>query len=222
MKGECEVEIEEIMQLDTFIQDWIPKDASIAIVFDKHYVYYSPGLHDINIKVGQRIEPGSIAERTFTKKCKVEAMVEEPLSNVPYYGIGYPINSNNQLGVIIVILPPSYFLKNKQTHSFLTGKIDDKWRPVPLEQVTYIESQLKKTWFYAEGIGYSSIHTLKTLDGKLPSSFLRIHRSYIVNIQYIHQILRDQTSNFLLTLKDKTILPVSSTYKNHFRTNLEF
>lgn len=216
------MESELIQQISTFMKEWLPKEASFAIAFDSRYVYYHVGVHDIHIEVGQYIEAGSIAENTLANNYRTEGLVEQSLNNISYYGIGYPIQSKGQLAAVLVILPPTYFYQQDQPLSFLTGRIDDIWCPLPLEQVSYIESQLKKTWFYSNGVAYSSIHTLKALEHQLPNSFLRIHRSYIVNIQYIHQISRDSSSNFQVTLKDKTILPVSSTYTNHFRTRLGF
>lgn len=211
-----------IQQISTFIKEWVPKEASFAIVLGSQYVYYNAGLYDIRLKEGQYIESGGIAEKTLTNNYRTEALVEHPSTSVSYYGIGYPIQIKEQLAAVIVILPPTYFYQNKQPLRFLTGKTDEIWFPIALEKVAYVESHLKKTWFYSNGVCYSSIHTLKALEQQLPSSFLRMHRSYIVNIQYIQQITRDHSSNFLLTLKDQTILPVSSTYTNNFRTTLGF
>ena len=52
--------------------------------------------------------------------------------------------------------------------------------------------------------------------------FIRIHRSYIVNISYIKEISRDFSSNIQITLKDGTVLPVSQTYSANVRKKLGF
>jgi len=57
---------------------------------------------------------------------------------------------------------------------------------------------------------------------RLPSFFIRIHRSYIVNIYFIKKMARDLTSNFRITLKDGSELPVSQSYLNNLRNALEF
>ncbi|MEG0440660.1 MAG: LytTR family DNA-binding domain-containing protein, partial [Solibacillus sp.] len=64
--------------------------------------------------------------------------------------------------------------------------------------------------------------TLKELQTRLPNTFIRIHRSYIVNICSIKKISRDLTSNFIVLLKDGTELPVSQSYINSLRALLEF
>ena len=207
-KGEDCVDREDLQQFTSIMEDWIPKDASIAIAIDNRYLHYSAGMHDIRLKEGQGVEAGSIADRTFKQGCKVDALMDDSLFGIPYYGIGYPINLKGEIGVLVVILPPSYHFLKKEPPRFLTGKQKDIWYPVPIEQIAYIESLQKKTWFYAEKKSYCSDHTLKNLNIRLPNSFLRIHRSYIVNIPYIQSIFRDFTSNLVIKLKDGTELPV--------------
>lgn len=213
---------EELQQFLTIVKDWIPEDASIAIAIDHHYLYYRSGSHDIRIRQGQPIEKGSIAENVYKKKKRFEGLIEDSIFGTPYYGIGYPINMNEKEGALVVILPTSYHLLKKEPLNFLTGKTNGNWYPVPIEEIPYIESQQKKTWFYAKDIAYSSIYTLKELTYTLPSSFLRIHRSFIVNIPYIEEISRGFSSTIQLTLKGGTVLPVSQTYSSQVRKKLGF
>lgn len=213
---------ESVQQLVSVMQDWIPKDASIAIAIDNYYLHYISGLHDIQIKEGQSVVKGSIAESVVQKGSRVEMLMDDSIFGVSYYGIGYPIELNEKKGAFVVILPTTYHFLKKEPLTFLTGKINNSWCPVPIEQVAYIESQQKKTWFYAEDKMYSIIYTLKELSHLLPSNFIRIHRSYIVNIQSIVDISRDLSSMIQLSLKDGTVLPVSQTYTNQVRTRLGF
>ena len=213
---------ESIQQLISVMQDWIPKDASIAIAFDNCYLHYISGMHDIRIEKGQTVEKGSIAEKVFRKQCKVEGLVDHTIVGIPYYGIGYPIKIDEELGVLVVILPPTYHFLKRQSLSFLTGKTEHSWHPVPIDRVSHIESMQKKTWFYSEDDAYHSIFSLKNLTYQLPESFIRIHRSYIVNISYIAEITRGISSSIELTLRNGAVLPVSQTYSNEVRTKLGF
>lgn len=213
---------ESVQQLVSVMQDWIPNDASIAIAIDNYYLHYVSGQHDIHIKEGQTVLEGSIAESVVKKGSRVEMLMDDSIFGVSYYGIGYPIELNEKKGAFVIILPTTYHFLKKETLTFLTGKINNSWCPVPLEKVTYIESQQKKTWFYADDEMYSIIYTLKELSYLLPNNFLRIHRSYIVNIQSIVEISRDFSSMIQLTLKDGTVLPVSQTYTNQVRKKLGF
>ena len=209
-------------ELINVMKDWIPKEASIAVAADHAYLHYISGMHDIRIQKGQTIENGSIAEAVFKQKCKVEKLMDDSIFGIPYYGIGYPVNIQGKEGVLIIILPTSYHFLKSQPLSFLTGKSIDCWRPVATHEISHIESLQKKTWFYTNDKGYQSIYTLKNLVYQLPDSFLRIHRSYIVNIPYILEISRDFSSTIQITLNNGTVLPVGQTYAADVRKKLGF
>lgn len=212
---------EELQQYTTLLEDWIPDDATIAIGVGDHYICSIEGSSNIQIKEGQPIEPGSIAEEVIRNRRKIKALVNQSPFGIPYYGIGYPIQIHDEPGALIVILSPSY-QQRPEPFRYLTGKQQEDWSPIPIEQISHIESLQKKTWFYANDEGYCTNFTLKDLHIRLPQSFLRIHRSYIVNIAYIQRISRDLSSNLILTLKDETELPVSQTYATELRAVLGF
>lgn len=216
------MEKKALQQYALLMEDWIPKDASMAIAVGDRYIYYLAGLHDIRLHEGQTVQPGSLAARIISERCKLDVLMDETLFGVPYYGIGYPIDIAGEPAALVVILPVNYHVLRHEPFRFLTGKRDEDWNPIPIEQVTYIESLQKKTWFYANGEQYSTTHTLKDLHLRLPNAFMRIHRSYIVNIQCIQRISRDITSNLVLSLKDGTELPVSQTYMPELRKVLGF
>ncbi|KXH84178.1 histidine kinase [Sporosarcina sp. HYO08] len=213
---------ESVRQYTGIMEDWIPKDASIAIAIGTQYIDYVPGKYDIRLKEGEPISPGSLAEKVIEQRSKVEQCMDDKLFGTPYYGIGYPIDVEGEPGALIIILPPTYRAPILETFSFLTGKQEEEWSPIPVEHITHIESLNKKTWFYAEGEQYHIGYTLKDLHPRLPNFFLRTHRSYIVNIQFIRRIARDFSSNLVLTLKDGTELPVSQKYMSDVRTVLGF
>jgi DNA-binding LytR/AlgR family response regulator len=213
------------LKIPKFIKDWIPPEASVAIANKDQYLDYLSGIHDIQIRPGQPIPTGSITERVYQQRSRVESLVNESVFGIPYYGIGYPIEDKTGFnGVLTVILPPSYSFKKQSSFSFITGKQGEIWSPTPIDQIAYIESNQKKTWFYTTDGQYSTIHTLRALEQMLPSSFLRIHRSYIVNISFIQQLSRDLSSNLILRLKtpDCPELTVSQTYVPSVRRILGF
>jgi two-component system, LytTR family, response regulator LytT len=213
------------LTIPKFIKEWIPPEASIAFADKNQYWDYLCGIHDIQIRPGQPVPSGSITERVYQQRGRVESFVNESVFGIPYYGVGYPIEDKNGFkGALTVILPPSYSLKKQSSISFITGKQGEIWSPTPIDQIIYIESNQKKTWFYTKDGQYSTIQTLRVLEQKLPSSFLRIHRSYIVNISFIQQLSRDFSSNLILRLKvpDSPELTVSQTYVPSVRRILGF
>lgn len=213
---------EQLKQYSLIMEEWVPKEASIAIAAGDQYIYYLAGAHDLHVKEGQKIQTNSIADLVLKKGCRTEAVLVDTLFQVPYYGIGYPIEINGEKAALVVILPPHHAVPITSPYKFLTGKQEDEWKPIPIEKVSHIESLQKKTWFYANKEPYKTSIPLKDLQLRLPDSFLRIHRSYIVNVSFIDRIVRDFSSNLLVQLQDGTELPVSQSYITDVRTALGF
>ncbi|WP_227938365.1 LytTR family DNA-binding domain-containing protein [Alkalihalobacillus deserti] len=216
----------DIRQFSKFIEDWVPAEASIAIAGGDNYVTYIPGSHDIRINQGQPIPSGSITERVYLQKSRVESLVDKSVFGTPYYGVGYPLEDAESgfRGALTVILPPDYSFKKNTSLSFIVGRRADVWIPISIEQVIYIESHQKKTLIYTEDGCFTSKFPLKTLEQRLPDSFIRIHRSYIVNISSVKHISRDLSSNLEVTLKgpDGATLLISQTYVQRVRKVLGF
>lgn len=210
------------MHYQTILADWLPKQSSIAIALNEEYIYFSSTTENFQIKVGTAVQPNSIAHAVLTSHQKIDAMMDTTLFDKPYYGIGYPILLNNEQAALIVILPSHFSFPEKEPIRFLTGKDDNGWSPVQVEDIMYIESLNKKTWFYEKGTQHKTSITLKELQTSLPKNFLRIHRSYIINIQCIKTITRDLTSNFQVTLINDMTLPISQSYVNDVRDILNF
>ena len=209
-------------QYKTILEDWIPSNASIAIAVKDTFVYFGSGSHNISLEVGSTVPADSIAYQVLQTRKKVDAMMESSLFETPYYAIGYPIEINGLAAALVIVLPPLFHVEQQQTYQFLTGKQNDDWVPVPINEISHIESLQKKTWFYRKGESFSTQVPLKDLQMRLPDQFIRIHRSYIINIYFIERITRDIASNFVIVLKDGNELPVSQSYVNTVRKVLEF
>jgi len=215
-----------VQQFSKFIEDWVPKEASIAVASEDTYITYIPGSHDIQINQGQSIPVGSITESVYLQKRRVESLVDKSVFGIPYYGVGYPLEDAETgfKGALTVILPPEYSFISPTSLSFIVGRRDDLWIPIAVEQIIYIESNQKKTLIYTEDGCFSSKYPLKTLEHQLSNSFIRIHRSFIINISYIKQFSRDISSNLEVTLKEPNAvsLVISQSYVQSVRKNLGF
>lgn len=223
MNNELNSFVKDISQQYIFmLKDWIPADSSIAIAVENAYVYFHSGHQSIHLEIGQQVLPGSIADQVLQTQKKTDAILDNSLFDTPYYGIGYPIYIQNKPAALVIVLPSSFTTKRAEPYQFLTGKQEEEWNPVAINKISHIESLQKKTWFYVEGDQYKTSITLKELQLRLPSYFIRIHRSYIVNIHFIKKMARDLTSNFIVTLIDGSELPVSQSYLNDLRNALEF
>lgn len=209
-------------QLKQLVEDWIPSHAAIVIAVEHTYVYFSAAEQNIYLDVGSEVPSDSLAFKVLASRKKSEAVLESSLFNTPYYAVGYPITINNTNAALIIVLPPSFKKIATEPYKMLTGKQNEDWFPVLVQDIVYIESLQKSTWFYSGSEQFKTSITLKELQTKLPSNFLRIHRSFIINIHFIKRIKRDLASNFIVILKDGKELPVSQSYLNNLRTVLEF
>lgn len=204
------------------IQDLVPKDTSIAVTNDKQYIYYQPSKQiDLKIKPGDQIREGTATFKALTVQQKVSDYIDKNVLGISYFGISFPIIEDDCLrGCVTAILPkkPLAF-----PTSFLTVKSNDRWLPLPFKQIMYLEAQSRKTNVHTASFIGTHKFNLTELEFYLPKDlFIRCHRSYIININFIEEIHPDSHSTFLLIMKDGTKVPVSQTYASQFRKILCF
>lgn len=97
-------------------------------------------------------------------------------------------------------------LSNAET-PHLQIKIGYKMIPVALEDIAWIQSDDYCVKIHTDEQTYTLRQSLKTLEAKLaPHRFIRIHRSALLNLNYLDQI-NFETSK--ITLRNKTEIPYS-------------
>lgn len=109
--------------------------------------------------------------------------------------------------------------KRKQKARVITVKTGDKWLPIPYENVVYLEAHDRKTHVVSNE-GIRGIHrlNLKDLEKELHSgSFIRCHRSYIINIGQVKEIHPDSHATFEFIMKNNDRIPISQNYARHIR-----
>lgn len=93
-------------------------------------------------------------------------------------------------------------------------KSDYKLVKIELQQICYIEGLKDYVKIYIEGVAQPvvSLINMKTLEEMLPGeAFIRVHRSYIVNLEKVNLIERNRI------IFGKTYIPVSDSYKEKFQ-----
>ncbi len=205
------------------IGDLLPNHTSIAISDESEFIYYQPSKSiDLKIQPGDKISEGTVTYMALSLRHKVSQHIDSHLFGISYFGISVPIlESGFTKGCITAIFPSK---PSQLVSTLLTIKTNDRWIPVPFEQIMYLEAQNRKTRIQTitRGEGFHKCN-LSELEMILPESlFIRVHRSYIVNVNSIHEIHPDSHSTFLLIMKDKTKIPVSQSYASFFRKTLGF
>jgi two-component system, LytTR family, response regulator len=93
-------------------------------------------------------------------------------------------------------------------------KDGSKIEMIPFEDITYLETYGDYVWIYTEKGKFLKQKTMKEFEELLPSTFLRVHRSFLVNISYIQKLELYEKNSYQLLLKNGVRVGVSkSGYK---------
>jgi two-component system, LytTR family, response regulator len=81
---------------------------------------------------------------------------------------------------------------------------------LPVERIDYVEAQDDYVCFVADGRSYLKDQTMTTIEGQLdPMRFVRVHRSYLLNIERIARVELYAKDSRVAILHDGRKLPVS-------------
>ncbi|HEX2866278.1 MAG TPA: LytTR family DNA-binding domain-containing protein [Ignavibacteriales bacterium] len=106
--------------------------------------------------------------------------------------------------------------KTKKLNNKILVNKGEKFFFIGIPEIVYIESNEKYAEVYTQNDKYLIRESMKSLEEKLDLSvFVRIHRCYIVNINYIKDIEKWSHGEFLLTLLNGRKFRVSRNYKDN-------
>lgn len=104
-------------------------------------------------------------------------------------------------------------LKMTSSHEKTTDKIvikdGNKIEVVPFEDVIFLESYGDYVWIHTPKGKFLKQRTMKEFESQLPPKFLRVHRSYLVNGDYIQKLELYEKNTYQLILKNGTKISVS-------------
>ncbi|MFS0749143.1 LytTR family transcriptional regulator DNA-binding domain-containing protein [Oceanobacillus sp. 1P07AA] len=107
---------------------------------------------------------------------------------------------------------------DKQDFSFqlnkIPSKVNDKIVLLDPPEIDYIESEEGQAVVHMKGSSFRTAFTLRQLEEKLEhQGFFRCHRSYIVNLQKVREVITWTRNSYSLVLQDKekTQVPLSKT-----------
>ena len=104
------------------------------------------------------------------------------------------------------------FLQQKGAHHF-----------VKFSDIIYLTANNKSTVLHSLEQDLECNNLIKDLLERLPESqFLRIHKKYAINLDFLDRLETQDNGKFLMILKneDETVLPVGSTYLKSIREDL--
>jgi two-component system, LytTR family, response regulator LytT len=96
---------------------------------------------------------------------------------------------------------------------FLFIKADHKINKISLKEIVYIEGMREYVRIHlSSGKSLMPLYSMKALGDQLPSdTFMRIHKSYIVNLEKIVTV-----ENNRIVFEEKVYIPVSDQYREQF------
>ena len=96
-------------------------------------------------------------------------------------------------------------------------KIGDIYKSIPLEKVEYFFSDQKLTYAKVEQRNFPTSVQLKTLEKDFAPIFLRIHKSYLVNVKMIESLNPGEST----LVVGGQMLPIGYAYKKIFFEQLQ-
>lgn len=111
---------------------------------------------------------------------------------------------------------PEWSEKTNEDTLFL--KTDYRIVKVTISDIRYVEamSEYLKVHLEGEAKPIVTLLSMKKMEERLPSNFMRIHRSYIINLDKIREVNKNR-----VVMDADTFLPVGDNYKEAFQTWLD-
>ena len=83
-------------------------------------------------------------------------------------------------------------------------------RVLPLDEVDYVEAQADYVAFHHAGRNHLKAQRISELEAQLdPRQFVRVHRSFIVNLRQLQVLERTESNGYALRLRSGKRIPVS-------------
>ena len=106
-------------------------------------------------------------------------------------------------------------IQSKKAVKTLTIKLGDKILLVKVNEIVHIQAEDKYVFLHTvDGKKHLTDFTLSTLETKLPEEFLRIHRSDIINVDYIKEIRKGFNGALVFVLNNQNETKVTSSRSN--------
>ncbi|WP_420322780.1 LytR/AlgR family response regulator transcription factor [Flagellimonas sp.] len=125
----------------------------------------------------------------------------------------YWITPHNEFDIRKSIMRLRKLYNKQNTPSTICLKSYSDYRYLDTNDILYLKSDNNATdFFMTNGTVVSAFKTLKSYEEMLPSSFIRVHQSYIINSRYVSGINYGKCTCTLRNNKDEE-LPFTKTYK---------
>lgn len=172
------------------------REVNIAVI------YLTANADDAHFSRAKETHPYAFISKPF-KKLDLQRAIELTISQS---------ESSNQLEKPQVVDGQSSYVLNE----YLFVRNNNKLVKVDIKEIRYIEAERNYCRIYANDKEYLLVMTLKEMDEKLPQNhFIRVHRSFIVNIARIDEIA---TTHIVI---GKTAIPITKVLKDELMKRIQ-
>ncbi|WCO02735.1 LytR/AlgR family response regulator transcription factor [Psychroserpens ponticola] len=176
----------------------IQKEHEIAVI------YLTANADETNFNRAKSTHPHAFISKPF-KKLDLQRAIELTVDRLQQ-------ENNDNVEISSSVAESSPFMLS----DCIFVRHNDKMVKVHINDIFYIEAERNYCRIYSKGKEYLLVITLKDMDEKLPNKhFLRVHRSFIVNLSQIDEIA---TSHIVIA---KKAIPVSKTLKEELLKRLQ-
>lgn len=109
---------------------------------------------------------------------------------------------------------PTVEPKEEPQQEYISVKADYKLSLIRLDEILYIESEGEYVRIHLEsGQKITTLYRIKNMEAELPADrFMRVHRSYIVNLKAIRSYMRGR-----IYISEECHIPIGENYKENFQ-----
>jgi DNA-binding LytR/AlgR family response regulator len=189
-----------------------------AVSFKVDVIFWDIKLLDSNIIL--RLHETGLSPIVICLATKPEQEKKETDMDIFSY-LYRPFSFENFLAIIQSVktyLAAPVYIQHAKSNRFLFVKSEYKIIKVKFEDILFCEGMKDYTQVYLRGKNEPilTLNNLKLFLSKLPANeFIRVHRSFIVSINHIDSISRNEI------YIDKKIIPVGDSYKDEFYQLIE-
>lgn len=110
-------------------------------------------------------------------------------------------------------------IKGKTVQKTLTVKLGDRILLIKIDDIIHIQAEEKYVFLYTvDGKKHLTDYTLSMLEAKLPEDFIRIHRSDIINTNYITEIRKGFNGALIFVMNNQAKVSSSRSNSESLRT----
>lgn len=194
-------------------QEILTMGFSPAIVFATAYDRYAIDAFDINA-VDYLLKPfheERIAETVQRLKRRLEKNLEE--GQGPKF-----FSDQNFLTKIDQIYSALHTVEEREGK--LKVEKNGRIRLIPFREILYATIEERSVRIVTKERSYLTNYTLTELESLLKSPFLRVHKSYLAQLDQIQSIIPWFNNTYNLIMSDNSEIPVSRTYVKAFRERM--